>query len=279
MEPFVDGAIARPAPPLRPYVGRYSGYWLDGFGPGTHQGLPSGSLTMVLTLGPPVDLVMLPDPALPPMSYDALVGGLHAVPVTIAYEQSQRGVQIDLTPFGARALFGVPASELGSTVVSLDALLGRRADEWLERLRAAPSWAARFAVLDDVLVGALIDAPPLSPEVVRAWDCLVASGGGIEVAALASEVGWSRRHLAHRFQQEFGLSPKVAGRVLRFDRARHLLGRPPRPGLAAVAAACGYYDQAHLTREFRDFAGMSPTAWLAEQLPSVQDELTAVGAS
>jgi transcriptional regulator GlxA family with amidase domain len=73
--------------------------------------------------------------------------------------------------------------------------------------------------------------------------------------------------------------PKIIGRVLRFDRARHLLGRPTRPGLAAVAAACGYYDQAHLTREFRGFAGMSPTAWLAEQLPSVQDELTAVGAS
>ena len=72
--------------------------------------------------------------------------------------------------------------------------------------------------------------------------------------------------------------PKVVGRVLRFDRARRLLGRPARPGLAAVAATCGYYDQAHLTREFRELAGMSPTAWLAEQLPSVQDEVATASA-
>ena len=278
MEPFVDGAVGRPAPPLRPYIGRYTGYWLDGFGPGTHQGLPSGSLTMVLTLGPPVDLTVLPDPTLAPASYDALVGGLHAVPVTISYERVQRGVQVDLTPFGARALFGLPAGELGSTVVGLDALLGRRADQWLDRLRAAPTWATRFAVLDDVLQAALVEGPAPAAEVVQAWNRLVATGGGIEVAALASEVGWSRRHLAQKFQEELGLAPKVAGRVLRFHRARMLLGRPARPGLATVAATCGYYDQAHLTREFRELAGMSPTAWLAEQLPSVQDEVVAAGA-
>lgn len=277
-EPFVDGAIGRPAPPLRPFVGRYTGYWLDGFGPGTHQGLPSGSLTMVLSLGPPVDMTVMPDPAQAPASFDALVGGLHAVPVMIAYERSQRGVQVDVTPFGARALFGRPAGELASTVLPLDALLGRRAGEWLDRLRSAGTWGARFAVLDDVLLAALVDAPAPAAEVVQAWDCLTASGGRIEVNALARQVGWSRRHLTQQFQRELGLPPKVAGRVVRFDRARRLLTRPAPPGIAAVAASCGYYDQAHLTREFRELAGMSPTAWLAEQLPSVQDEVATVGA-
>jgi AraC-like DNA-binding protein len=214
---------------------------------------------------------VMPDPTQAPASYDALVGGLHAAPVTIAYEQSQRGIQVDLTPFGARALFGLPAGELGSTIVALDELLGRRADEWLDRIRRAPTWVARFAVLDDVLLRALLDGPEPPPEVVRAWEQLVDTNGGIEVAALAREVGWSRRHLAQRFQEELGLSPKVTARVLRFDRARRLLGRPLRPALADVAARCGYYDQAHLNREFRELSGLSPTAWLAEQLPSVQD--------
>jgi AraC-like DNA-binding protein len=233
---------------------------------------------MVLSLGPPVDLAVQADPSQAPASYDALVGGLHASPVTIAYERSQRGVQVDLTPCGARALFGLPAGELGSVVVPLDALIGRRSSGWLDRLRSASTWGERFSVLDDVLAAAARDGPEPPPEVVRAWDRLVASGGAIEVAALANEVGWSRRHLSERFQRELGLTPKVAGRVIRFDRARRLLGRPQRPGLAAVAAACGYYDQAHFTREFRELAGLSPTAWLSEELPSVQDEVDAVGA-
>jgi AraC-like DNA-binding protein len=278
VEQFVDGALGRPAPPLRPYVGRYSGYWLDGFGPGTHQGLPSGTLTMVLTLGPPVDIAVMPDPAQAPGSYHALVGGLHAAPVTISYEQYQRGIQVDLTPFGARALLGLPAGELGSTVVSLDALVGRRAEEWLDRIRSAPTWAARFAALDDVLVAALVDGPQPSREVVRAWDQLVSSNGSIDVATLARDVGWSRRHFTQRFQEELGLSPKVTARVLRFDRARRILGRATRPALADLAAACGYYDQAHLNREFRELSGLSPTAWLAEQLPSVQDDTALLSA-
>lgn len=278
VEPFVDGAVGRPAPRLRPYVSRYSGYWLDGFGPGTHQGLPSGTLTMVLSLGPPVDVTVMPDPADAPASFDALVGGLHAAPVTIAYERSQRGVQVALTPLGARALFGLPASELASIVLPLEALIGRRAGHWLDQLRSASTWPARFAVVDTLLEGALIDVPTPSPEVVRAWERLLASGGAIEVSALAAEVGWSRRHLGERFQQEFGLAPKLAARVLRFDRARRCLDQATRPGLAEVAAVCGYYDQAHLTRDFRELAGLSPTAWLAAQLPSVQDEVPSRGA-
>ena len=76
-----------------------------------------------------------------------------------------------------------------------------------------------------------------------------------------------------------GLPPKVLARVLRFERARRLLQRPDRPALADVAAVCGFYDQAHLNRDWRELAGCSPTTWLAEELPSVQDDGVAVGAS
>ncbi len=92
-------------------------------------------------------------------------------------------------------------------------------------------------------------------------------------------MGWSRRHLSERFRVELGLAPKVAGRVVRFERARRLLERADRPGLADLASACGFYDQAHLNREWRELAGCSPTAWLAEELPSVQDGAVEVGAS
>ncbi|MGO8883630.1 MAG: helix-turn-helix domain-containing protein [Streptosporangiaceae bacterium] len=71
-----------------------------------------------------------------------------------------------------------------------------------------------------------------------------------------------------------GLTPKAAARVVRFDRARRLLQqralRPAQPVLARLAADCGYYDQAHLAREFRALAGCPPRQWLAEQFRNVQ---------
>jgi AraC-like DNA-binding protein len=275
VETIVDGAIGVPAPPLRPFVARYTGYWLDGFPPGRHQGLPSGSLTVVLSLGPSVDLAVMPTPAQAPASFDALVAGLHAAPVTIVYGPSQRGIQLDVTPLGARALFGLPAGALASTVLGLDELVGRPAGGCIERLREAPSWGARFAIVDELLQSLLRAGPDiatgLAPEVIEAWRMLVASGGGVEITSVAHEVGWSRRHLAQRFHHELGLSPKQAARVLRFDRARRRIGRPGPCHLAEVALSCGYFDQAHLTREFRELAGMTPTAWRNEQLPSVQD--------
>jgi AraC-like DNA-binding protein len=87
-------------------------------------------------------------------------------------------------------------------------------------------------------------------------------------------VGWSRQHLARRFHDEFGLSPKLAGRVVRFEKAcRMLKSTPSFVSIAQVAASCGYYDQAHLTRDFVELAGCSPGRLLAEEdLPSFQDE-------
>ena len=80
-------------------------------------------------------------------------------------------------------------------------------------------------------------------------------------------------HFARRFADEFGLSPKLAARVVRFDYARRMLQRTPAlVSIAQVAAVCGYYDQAHMTRDFVELAGCPPGRLLVEDdLPSFQD--------
>ena len=104
----------------------------------------------------------------------------------------------------------------------------------------------------------------------------MASRGTVDIRSLAVEVGWSRRHLAEQFRAEIGLPPKAVARVLRFERSKELLRRPGRRlALAEVAGAAGYYDQAHLNRDWRDIAGCSPTTWMAEELP-VADATEAV---
>ncbi|HEX8104994.1 MAG TPA: helix-turn-helix transcriptional regulator, partial [Solirubrobacteraceae bacterium] len=165
---------------------------------------------------------------------------------------------------------GVPAGELREVTVGLDALLGADAARLAERLDAAPGTAARFAILDDLLLRRLARpaAPPPPPDVERAWALLRASEGRMRVDALAAALGCSRRHLARRFAQEVGVPPKAAARLVRFEAARRRLGTVP---LARLAAEHGYADQAHLAREFSALGGASPTA----TVPFVQDGGTA----
>jgi AraC-like DNA-binding protein len=182
------------------------------------------------------------------------------------------GVQLLLTPPAARRLLGLPLGELANRAVPVD-----RLDRWWPRLRdelaTVPDWAGRFTRLDAALAARLADGGPVDPRLLRAWRLLEGHGGGVGVGALAEEVGWSRRHLAVRFRREFGLPPKAAARLLRFQRAYAMLGHrliaapgadapsgDPVPGWAGLAARFGYYDQSHLIREFREFAGATPAA-------------------
>ena len=265
----------RPPAHLLPLVTRFAGYRYEGLAAGTHLGLPSPSLTVVISLGEPTRTLRGPDPALGPTDFTALAGGLHTTPVVIGHDGSMHGIQLDLTPEGARSLLGMPAGELASAVVDLRPLFGPGVGELIERLRATPSWPGRFEVLGAALARRAGRLPGPPAELGHAWRCLADSRGTVRISDLADEVGWSRRHLAERFTTEYGLTPKEAARVMRFEHSKRLIQRPGRVRLASVAVACGYYDQAHLAREWNSFIGSPPSAWLAaEGLPFVQDDET-----
>ncbi len=269
-----ESVIRRPPPVLRPFVARYTGYREAGALPGRHRGLPSPYLTLIVTLDDPLVVAAHSDGRAGPARYDALVGGLHTTPALITHDGRQSGIQLALTPLGARALLGLPAGELAGADLHLADVVGPPADRLRERVLQAGGWAERFAVLDAALLGEVRAdlAPP--PEVVWAWDRLLATGGNVNVSELARQVGWSGRYLSRRFGVEIGLGPKEAARVVRFDRARRRLQCSTALGdgltLAELAAGCGYYDQAHLAREFGALAGCPPSRWLAEEFRNVQ---------
>jgi AraC-like DNA-binding protein len=258
-----------PAAWLRPYVSAYTGYRTEPGPPSVHQGVASAHLTFLFCLDGLVELMSNADPAKPPGSFTAAVGGLHDSPARIAQGDAQTGVQLRLTWRGARALLGVPAGALAGDTVDLAELLGARAaGTLLDRLACAGGWTERFGLLDTELTALLRRGRGergVVPEVGYAWDRLAETGGNLRIEQLAREVGWSRRHLADRFRAETGLGPKSAARVIRFEGACDRLLAPDRPELARVAAEAGYVDQAHLSRDFRDLAGIPATAWLAER--------------
>jgi AraC-like DNA-binding protein len=166
---------------------------------------------------------------------------------------------VNLTPPGAFALFGVPMHELARRTVPLEDVLGRSGVELVDRLSEAPDWCSRFALLGREIERRAAEAQPASPGVEWAWHRISETRGRVRVGTLCEELGWSARRLAARFREEVGLPPKTVARLLRFEHAAELLeqGR----SLAETAYASGYYDQSHLTNEFREITGRTPSAY------------------
>jgi AraC-like DNA-binding protein len=253
---LVSGA---PHPALRRHVRRYCGYRERTLHPVRRRELPGADVTLIVSLGPELHLLE-PQPA----THTSFVAGLDERFAVTEHDGEAAGVEVTLTPLTARRLFRVPMHMLAHRVVELDDVLGREADRLANRLYDAPAWPARFRILDDIILGRIADAPEPSPGVAWAYHQLLATAGCIRIGALASELGWSRKRLAARFREEVGLPAKSLARILRFRRALRLLERNDR-SLGEIALECGYFDQAHLNRDFRSFAGSTPTELLARR--------------
>jgi AraC-like DNA-binding protein len=259
----------RPADSLRGIVRSYHGFVVDSGLPTTDRVLPAPTVTVILSFGDRLRLQAVPGSNHHDGSYVSFAAGLDDRPGVIAHDGHQAGVQLDLDPLGAALLLGAPVGGLARDVVGLDALLGRDAGRLGERLAEAADWPTRFALLDTALTGRLDERRRQAPEIRHAWRRIRRTGGRVRVDELAAETGWSRRHLTERFRGEVGLTPKTAARVARFDRARSLLVTGPRTTLTDLALRCGFYDHAHMDREFRVLAGCPPA--VLAKLPFVQD--------
>lgn len=273
--PSTGWAVARPHPVLRPLVARYVGYTRHAVPLTVHRGLPSRHVTLVIGVDAPVRMLGGPTPDGGPMTVRAGASGLHLGPALIRQDSHQRGLSL-LHPLGVRALLGVSAAELARTTVEAADLPVPWGGRLADRLAEAATWTEAFAVLDEELAAAVRPARS-APEIHRAWRALLASGGTRPVAAIAAEVGWSRRHLTERFAREVGVPPKQAARLMRFERSVAAIRAGGHHALATVAADCGYDDQAHLTNEWRTLVGCSPTVWIREELPFLQDPFAEVG--
>lgn len=263
-----ETALRGPAPALRAYIRGYHGY-IERTTFTRRVQPPNGDAVIIIGFGEPLYVI---DPRLPGECgrerHHSFLGGVwDAHVVTESPGGIGGGVQIDLTPIGLHLLSGFPGDLLANRVIELDEVFGSEARELCERLRCAPTWDARFDLLDAVFTARIAAARELAPATVWAWQRLCETRGQMPIGVLADEVGYSRKHLAAQFRQTVGVSPKVLARVLRFGQVLERLRQPGTPNWADLAFACGYYDQAHFAREFREFAGETPTEFLRRRVP------------
>ncbi|MGW0435031.1 helix-turn-helix domain-containing protein [Micromonospora sp. NPDC003197] len=183
---------------------------------------------------------------------------------------------LTLSPLGVSALLGLPASTLAGEIVDLADVAPALAD-LPERLTACRSWAQRRALVERALLTGLArHGERANHYELRA--ALTVLSGTTRVQEAAQLLGCSRRYLSSAVRTEFGVTPKEYQPLVRFESARGRLvaaAGAGEVGLATVAAASGFADQAHFTREWRAMTGCTPTEWLrteglAGQSPSAR---------
>ena len=130
---------------LSPHVLGYSGWQVDMTLPIQRRLVPFGGVSVLLDFVPPIRESVLGVRH----RFHFPVAGMHDGPIVFRQAGRHFGVGVGLTPAGAYALFGTPMHELTNAVVELSDLIGNRAEQLTERLAQAPSWPARFALLND----------------------------------------------------------------------------------------------------------------------------------
>ena len=254
-------ALRPPIPPLRPFV---EAIWslderaVSGDAVRREHVLPTGRMHLVVRLGDdPLRLFQHDDDRAGQVVATALVGGARASYYVREVSRPLCSVGATLLPGAAFALFGARADELAARHTPLEDLWSaREVDVLRDRLATARSHAERLDVFETTLAARLPRIHGLHPAVAHVLHDLRAFR---PVHEAVQRSGYSHRALIGLFAGAVGLTPKRYARVRRFHGA--LRRAVPDASWADIAADLGYSDQAHFVREFREFAGVTPSGY------------------
>jgi AraC-like DNA-binding protein len=272
-------------PQLRPFVRGYlaSSSFLPQ--PVRERHLPSAEIPLVLNFGAPHRRLDTTEPDRWVSRDGAWVVGLHDRHQLVEAAGEREFMVVRLTPLGAHHFLRMPMHLIAGQAVELNAFDPKLAGLVMSRVGAARSWDDRFAAMEALIAERVAQATPPSG-LALVWRKLEAADGRLPLGRLASEIDCSHRALIAQFRTCIGATPKAMGRLLRFNRAMRSLdalnrnrrsgpaSKPyiesrapddlPAPSIhwADIAADCGYFDQSHFIREFRQFAGATPTEFV-----------------
>lgn len=249
-----------PCGALRPFVALLwasDGEVSDTAGAARELVLPTGALHLVLRLeDQPLRVFRDPEDLQGACLGTAIVGGARAAPYVKDVPRPVASVGALLRPGAAGLLLGAPAGEFTGAHWALEDVWGQVAvDRLRSRVAEKATAADRLALFERALAARLPAVRGLDPRIARA---LAGLRHGMPVAATAAACELSHRHFTQRFREAVGLAPKAWCRVQRFGRALDRLAAEPTIAWAELAAAEGYADQAHFSREFHELAGLSP---------------------
>ena len=255
----------RPNPPLNEFVDHF---WLieGGQTPRLEKILPCGATELVVNLKN--NAIDIHDPDRPEECRrfsGAVFSGTYSRSFICNALQHESIMGVHFKPGGAFPFLNTNASELANTHASLADLWGSAGHELRERLCAAATPQQRFRIMEKVLRNRLHGETTRQVQMKFALNMFAMGGNGVLVRDVARELGLPQRQFIELFSSHVGLTPKVFGRILRFQRARVLAEKFQTPQWAELALSCGYFDQSHLINDFQEFSGSTPGTYFLQQ--------------
>jgi AraC-like DNA-binding protein len=210
---------------------------------------PTGSLSLV------IDLDVERSDAI-------LICGARSEPLVLGTLKPLRIMAAVFKPGGGFPFAACPAGELQTLQVPLAAFWPSETAELREHLLEAPTNSERFLVLESCLMQQLSASRPFSPGVHLAIRHFQGAGAASSVASVRDQLGISAQRFIEMFRREVGLPPKVFARLARFGRVLQRIDTAADVDWADLAISTGYFDQPHFIGDFRQFAGVTPSAYL-----------------
>ena len=244
--------VRRPGFALAPYIEML--WCCEGY-PAAHRRervLPGARFQLIIDLAP------RPAPA--------LVVGICTRYTILDTASLQALIGVVFRPGGARLFFEPPADDFFNRDVSLGDIWGSASNTLRGRLLEAAGPAARLRVLETDLEQRLRRAE-LHSAVRHGLTEFGRHPHAAGVIGVAREAGLSRRRFAGLFREQVGLPPKLYCRLRRFQQVVRRIASGTPINWAQVSLDGGYYDQAHMAHDFREFSGVSPGAWQASERP------------
>lgn len=197
----------------------------------------------------------------------SFVSGLQRGPLHVRSPSTTAMSGVRLLPAGVAAFLRDTPRAIVDDVIELDAILGPEVETLRDQVASTPDLRRRALLLAAAVERHLALAARPSDEVQFALAALHASRGAVAIRDIVRASGYSHRHVTERFRTEIGVAPKAYARLLRFESAFDRLQTMDQVHWAEFALDCGYYDQAHMVREFRGLAGATPTEVLRRKAP------------
>jgi len=250
-----------PSPPLDAYIDDF--YYVDGIAPYHHvKVFPMPSLHLMINLGDGFHVYESDNSEAVATCKESWSVGLWSKYQVVEWPSNVRFYGIHFKPAGAYPFLRLPLSELHNQVVPLDAIWGGDAAEIRERLNAAPTSQAGFALLERLLIERLCDAPNGLNIVQYAIGQIEGQHGTLSIRALSDQIGISQSHLITHFNRMVGVSPKALARFYRFGHVLDSIDLQGTVDWALIAHQADFYDQSHFNKNFTAFTGYSPTDYL-----------------